>query len=190
MKTPSASKHRLAAGRSLPKLDRYNGYSHQSHQDKGPGVRIRGTGSQIDQNCVQYEQNFEWLSEDSGCKQQLQPSTINLLFHFDVYDFDNLWKAIKIFVLITAKQKVWNICLSMTRVRRADRFSLPGRGDESEKYFWLSQRRYLQSVTMSIVSSQVPTRASLPGPPRQHIIGTNAPRHHYFPFFSASFCRE
>ena len=79
MKTPSASKHRLA-GRNLPKLDRYNGYSHQSHQDRGLGGRIRETGYQIDQNCVQYEQNFKLLSEDSGCKQQLQPSIINLLF--------------------------------------------------------------------------------------------------------------
>ena len=37
MKTPSASKHRLA-GRNLPKLDRYNGYSHQDS-----GARIRRT---------------------------------------------------------------------------------------------------------------------------------------------------
>ena len=37
MKTPSASKHRLA-GRNLPKLDRYNGYSRQSPQDQGSGV--------------------------------------------------------------------------------------------------------------------------------------------------------
>ena len=55
MKTPSASKHRLA-GRNLPKLDRYNGYSRQSPQDQGSGVGgIRGTGystQQKDQNCA------------------------------------------------------------------------------------------------------------------------------------------
>ena len=40
MKTPSASKHRLA-GRNLPKLDRYNGYSHQNQESEGPAPADR-----------------------------------------------------------------------------------------------------------------------------------------------------
>ena len=142
MKTPSASKHRLAAGRNLPKLDRYNGYSHQSHQDRGLGVRIRETGSQIDQNCVQYEQNFKLLSEDSGCKQQLQPSIINLLFR--CLWFWSFVKSYKNICVNNCKTKSVKYLPINDTSRRADRFSLPDRGDESEKYFWLSQRRYLQ----------------------------------------------
>ena len=55
MKTPSASKHRLA-GRNLPKLDRYNGYSRQGPQDQGSGVGgIRGAGYSREIRTVQYE---------------------------------------------------------------------------------------------------------------------------------------
>ena len=176
MKTPSASKHRLAAGRNLPKLDRYNGYSHQSHQDRLPDRSELG--------AIWAEQNDCQRIQDVNNNFNLQPQ----IFYFDVYDFDHLWKAIKIFVLITAKQKVWNICLSMTRVDGPTGSHYRAVETRARNIFdWALWDIY--NVTMSIVSSQVPTRASLAGPPRQHI-GTNAPRHHYFPFFSASFCRE
>ena len=72
----------------------------------------RGRRQQKDQNCA-----IElWMIVKIYSVKTTTTTFIHKSFIFDVYEFDNLWKAIKIFVLITAKQKVWNICLSMTRV--------------------------------------------------------------------------
>ena len=157
MKTPSASKHRLA-GRNLPKLDRYNGYSRQGPQDQGSGVGgIRGAGYSRKIRTVQYELEL-WMIVKIYSVKTTTTTFIHKSFTSNVYEFDNLWKAIKIFVLITGKQKVWNICLSLTRVRHTDRSSLPDLGDterqtgvrniseSAEKIF-----TDIYNVTMSIV---------------------------------------
>lgn len=126
----------------------------------------RGRLQQKDQNCA-----IElWMIVKIYSVKTTTTTFIHKSFIFDVYEFDNLWKAIKIFVLITGKQKVWNICLSMTRVRHTDRSSLPDLGDterqtgvrniseSAEEIFTMSQ--------WALSPSQVPTLASLLRPPK------------------------